>query len=92
MARRIEYVGGGRIRDAKTLDLISPQKVVSEYNEMAARLEATENASDMARRTAPHSQIVGSNAGFKVGVSLVDCRGNPKLALGERQTITSRQR
>ena len=54
MARRIEYVGGGRIRDAKTLDLISPQKVVFEYNEMAARLEAAENANDMARETAPN--------------------------------------
>lgn len=40
MLRRLEYVAGGRMRDAETRNLISAQTVVREYNAMAERLEA----------------------------------------------------
>ena len=43
MARRLEYVGGGRMRDAVTRDLVSAKKVVEEFNEMAERLESAES-------------------------------------------------
>ncbi len=44
MARRLEYVGSGRMRDAETRNLVSAKKVVEEFNEMAERLEAAEKA------------------------------------------------
>lgn len=42
LARRLEYVGGGRMRDAVTRDLVSAKTVVEEFNEMAERLELIE--------------------------------------------------
>ena len=47
MARRLEYVGGGRVRDAVTRNLVSAQKVVEEFNEMAERLELIEAGGDL---------------------------------------------
>jgi hypothetical protein len=44
MARRLEYVGGGRMRDAVTRDLISAKTVVEDFNAMAERLEMIEAA------------------------------------------------
>ena len=44
MVRRLEYVGGGRMRDAETRNLVSAKKVVEEFNEMAERLELLETA------------------------------------------------
>lgn len=42
MARRLEYVGGGRMRDAVTRNLVSAKTVVEVFNAMAERLEAIE--------------------------------------------------
>ena len=47
MARRLEYVGGGRMRDAETRNLVSAKKVVEDFNEMAERLELIESGGDL---------------------------------------------
>ena len=44
MARRLEYVGGGRMRDAETRNLVSAKKIVEDFNAMAERLELLETA------------------------------------------------
>ena len=44
MARRLEYVGGGRMRDAETRNLVSAKKIVEDFNAMAERLESLETA------------------------------------------------
>lgn len=51
MARRLEYVGGGRMRDAVTRDLVSAKKVVEDFNEMAERLEMIEAEKDRESET-----------------------------------------
>ena len=47
MARRLEYVGGGRMRDAVTRNLVSAKKVVEDFNAMAERLELIEAGGDL---------------------------------------------
>ena len=47
MVRLLEYVGGGRMRDAETRNLISAKAVVEEFNSMAERLELIEAGWDL---------------------------------------------
>lgn len=47
MARRLEYVGCGRMRDAETRNLVSAKKVVEDFNAMAERLELLESAGSL---------------------------------------------
>ena len=51
MARRLEYVGCGRMRDAVTQDLVSAKKVVEDFNAMAERLEMIEAEKDRESET-----------------------------------------
>ena len=57
MARRLEYVGSGRIVDAATRNLVSPKDIVREYNEMSDRLGAARgDSNDEMRRSVPSSR------------------------------------
>ena len=55
MARRLEYVGCGRMRDAETRNLVSAKKVVEEFNAMAERLESAESQGLAANRNEFHA-------------------------------------